>query len=258
MLREFSNLAWPKTPYAADMRPVARKVRLLTGMSIQWADDGSEVVPIGAAAVFIPVHRTASREIASDTLHFGYRSVAVEPNGDRSDIPAFVDSVLVQARREAEIIGWHSFPDDLHALRPPLTAPRAGIDAVGEAWADRPRRERGTALLVDTADSGMQLDNALTANRLDFGRELWRYRSPVALQQAYEELWSSAGRATGRDWHTQHIGAAGVMSALAVALLAGHQAQRLEWTGVFDATKPLGLVAWDAFPLVLVPDERQD
>ncbi|MFJ2187842.1 hypothetical protein ACIOJE_07720 [Kitasatospora sp. NPDC087861] len=257
MLREFSNLAWPKTPYAADMRPVARKVRLLTGMSIQWADDGSEATPIGAAAVFIPVHRTASREIVADTLHFGYRSVAVEPDGDRSDIPAFVDGVLVQARREAEIIGWHSFPDDLHALRPLLTTPRAGIDSVGEAWADRPRRERSTALLVDTADDGMQLDSALTANRLDFGPVLWRYRAPVVLQQAYEDLTVSTGQPGRQVWPTQHIGAAALMTALATALMAGRQAERLTWNGTFDVAKALRLAAWDTMPLVFDSTDRQ-
>ncbi|MFJ8472405.1 hypothetical protein [Kitasatospora sp. NPDC094011] len=259
-LREYSNLGWPETPYAADQRPVAKHVRLLTGMSILWADAGEKAVPIGAAAVFIPVHRTARRDIAADTLHFGYRAVTVGHDTDAADtgILAFLDGILVQARREAEIIALHSFADDIHGLRPLLTTPYAGIDSVTEAWNDRSRRERATAMLVDTADDGMQLDSALTAARLDFGRELWRHRAPMVLQQAYEDLWSSTGRATNRDWHTQHIGAAGVMSALAVALIAGRQTQRLDWAGVFNAAEPLGRVAWDTFPLVLALDELQD
>ncbi|MGW3232486.1 hypothetical protein [Kitasatospora sp. NPDC001095] len=258
-LREYTNLAWPQTPYAADKRPFAKHVRLLTAMSIQWADAGDKVVPIGAAAVFVPVKRTARREITASTGHFGYRAVAVEEDKDPVDteILKFVDSVLVQARREAEIIAWHSFPDDFHVLRPLLTAPCAGIDAMAEAWGDRSRRERSTALLVDTADDGMQLDSALAAARVDFGRELWQFRAPAILQQTYEDLWAPASRPESREWNTQHIGAAAVMEALAVSLLAGRQVQRLSWNGVFNAAKVLEAVAWDVFPLVLAPNELQ-
>ncbi|MFF1908607.1 hypothetical protein [Kitasatospora sp. NPDC058218] len=248
-MREFTNLGWPQTPYAAGMRPFAKKVRLLTGMSIQWADEGTGAVPIGAAAVFIPVHRTASRDITAETFHFGYRTVAMDPDSHRTDIPAFVDGILVQGRREAEIIGWHSFPDDLHALHSLLSTPHAGIDAVGAAWANRAERERSTALLVDTARDTMRLDSAIKAGGLDFGPVLWQYRAPDVLQHVYEDLTAPGVLAEDLVWHTQHIGAAALMSALAVALLAGQEAERLSWAEPFDVAQALRLAAWDTMPL---------
>ncbi|PPT14779.1 hypothetical protein [Streptomyces cinnamoneus] len=258
MLREFSNLAWPDTPYAADMRPFARKTRLLTGMSIQWADEGSAVVPIGAAAVFIPVHRTSAREITADTLHFGYRSVAMESSGDGADILAFVDSLLIQGRRKAEIVSWHSFADDLHALRPLLSKPHAGIEALGEAWADRTVRERGTALFIDTAgDDGTQLDSALASNALDFGPVLWSFRAPAVLQEVYEVLTIPTVSQEDLVWHTQHVGAAALMCALAVALIGGRQAERLTWQESLDLEQSLRLAAWDTMPLAFDPKPRQ-
>ncbi|MFJ9847630.1 hypothetical protein ACIRYZ_45890 [Kitasatospora sp. NPDC101155] len=66
-MREYSNLAWPGTPYGASRRPFPRQRQLLTGFAVQWADDGENAVPLAAAAVFMAVHRTAITVLARST-----------------------------------------------------------------------------------------------------------------------------------------------------------------------------------------------
>ncbi|MFC5911764.1 hypothetical protein, partial [Streptacidiphilus monticola] len=77
-MHEATSLLWPEGPYAAERRPFGHPQRLLTAISLLWADDGDRAVPLGYGSVFIPVHRTKSLLVDPDTIHFGYRALVAE------------------------------------------------------------------------------------------------------------------------------------------------------------------------------------
>ncbi|MFJ4093427.1 hypothetical protein ACIPYS_17755 [Kitasatospora sp. NPDC089913] len=243
-MREFTNLGWPEIPFSADQRPVARHVRLTAGFAVQWTDDGERAVPLAIAAVFVPVHRTATTILDPTTAHFGYR-VVVAGAEDQAALVDVVDELLVQARRDAAGIGWHAFLDDAHALINYAGGRTRGISAMVEAWADRRVREPGTAPLVDTAEDvdldGWSVLAACRAVRLHCPVGDGGLIPPNHIQDLAE---------TDPAGAVEKFGSSALLQALAVALLAGKQKGLLDWPDGFDLGQLATAVAWDAFPTV--------
>jgi hypothetical protein len=241
-----TNLNWPDTPYGADKRPVTKTVHLLTGMAMHWADDGQDTVPVSAAAVFLPVKRTQPITVHADTLHFGFRVAVAEHDHDASELLRFVDGILVQGRRHAAVLAWHSFADDLHVMQDLASERLPGVEAVGQAWQDRTHRERGCAPLADTADDldGTAELAADTAQRhgIELGMRLRELQRAQAIQRLHDAL-------TDNPPHPEHLlnfGAAVLAQALAVALLAGKAASRLTWDAPLDLAEAIERGAWHA------------
>lgn len=240
-----TNLSWPDTPYGADKRPVAKTVHLLTGMAVHWADDGQDTVPVSAAAVFLPVHRTQPTVVHADTLHFGFRIAVAEHDHDTQDVLRFVDRILVQARRHAAVLAWHSFADDMHVMQDLAPERLPGVLAVGQAWQDRTRRERGCAPLADTADDldGTAELAADTAQRhgIEFGERLRELQRAQATQRLHDAL---SDNPAYPEHLLRSLGAAVLAQALAVALLAGKATGRLAWDTPLDLAEVIERGAW--------------
>ncbi|MER7771539.1 hypothetical protein [Kitasatospora sp. NPDC096140] len=243
-MREYSNLAWPGTPYGGSRRPFPRQRRLLTGFAVQWADDGENAVPLAAAAVFLSVHRTAVTVLDPATADAGYRVVVADGDLESSGVVDVVDQVLVQARRHSAGIGWHSYPDDAHALAARAVGRTPGITAVAEAWTDRTVCDRGTAQLTDTAD-----DLGLTGRPVPLVAAEHNLRCPVgpgglltppALQELYE---TNTPAKAAEDY-----GSSALVQALTVTLLAGHARELLSWPDGFNVGQLAATLAWDHFP----------
>lgn len=254
-MRELTNLGWPDTPYGADERPVAKRVHLLTGMAMHFADGGQDTAPVSAAAVFLPVHRTRQTTIAPETLHFGFRLAVADHPGDGPELLRLVDRILVQGRRMAAALAWHSFPDDLHVMRALAAERLPGVTSVGEAWQDRGQRERGCAPLVDTAEdldpSATLAADAGLEHGIAPGERLLALQRPDAIQRLHDDLTDSP---TDTDAAVRALGAAVLTQALTVALLAGHATGRLSWTAPFDLGHALHLTAWHLLGPELDPD----
>lgn len=245
-MREMTNLGWPDTPYGADKRPVAKAVHLVTGMAMQWAADGQDAVPVSAAAAFLPIHRTRLAAVHADTLHFGFRiAVAGHGRDDSAGMLRFVDRILVQGRRHAAALAWHSYADDLHSMRTLARERLPGVMSVGEAWMDRTRRERGTAPLVDTAedlgDCAGPIADAAHRHGIDLGARLRALQRPDAVQRLHEDLTDDPTRP---DAAARALGTAALTQALAVALLAGQATDRLAWTAPLDLEDAIERATW--------------
>ncbi|MFD0332219.1 hypothetical protein ACFQZC_38500 [Streptacidiphilus monticola] len=53
-MHEATSLLWPEGPYAAERRPFGHPQRLLTAISLLWADDGDRAVPSATARCSSP------------------------------------------------------------------------------------------------------------------------------------------------------------------------------------------------------------
>jgi len=71
---ERTNLGWPETPFGSVTRPVQNPATWLTGLSLLWGETGDEAVLMGAAAVFMKVHRTRSLPVAAELATSGTES----------------------------------------------------------------------------------------------------------------------------------------------------------------------------------------
>jgi hypothetical protein len=244
-MRLLSNLNWPETPFGADKRPYGRKVQLVAGLAMQWADDGENAIPISAGAVFLPVKRTQLTRVEPSTLHYGFRVAVAHGPGDAFALLRLMDGILVQGRRHAAALAWHAFQDDLHVTRTLSTERLPGFTAVGAAWTDRVRRERGTAPLVDTAvDLGEHggVGEVAKVNGIELGW-LADLQHAATLQANFEALDTEPER---HGAVTDEL-AAGVLSqALTVALLGGLALHRIIWQEPFDLGEALQREAWHA------------
>jgi hypothetical protein len=255
-MRSLTNLGWPDTPYGSDKRPFPGNVRLLTALNIRWADDGSDAVPVGAAAVFVPVHRTKVTTITAGTLHFGYRSVVTEDVNDQAELLRVVDRILVQGRRHAAALAWHSYPDDLHAICALAKERLPGVSSVGDAWHDRATHARGVAPVVDTAaDLGRIASIADLAEHhgIDIGL-LLNALGPCGSAQPLHDLLSDTDKGTDRALLTDQVAVHALGHALAVALLAGEHLELLTWNVPFAVQDTLANVAWSDLPSLFSPN----
>lgn len=257
-MRESTNLGWPETPFGPVTRPVQKPGTWLTGLSLLWGEAGDEPVLMGAATVFVKLHRTRSLPVSAPLMNFGYRVLLPGAMGETAEIVRKLDVVLVQARRKSQIIAWHNAADDLHVL---CRLPRAegeprhpGVTAIADGWKDRTTRERGTALCVDTGHdlgpSGLISDTA-AAHGLEPLKSFAGGQQQASAQAACEALAEERAAAFSPDALAGSV----LSSALITALLGGKHTGRLHWEeplSIFDA---LSEAAWEAAPSLLARSE---
>ncbi|MDH6118044.1 hypothetical protein [Kitasatospora sp. GAS204B] len=248
-MRSYTNQLWPHTPFGADKRPFGHSVRLLTGFAVQWADNGQQALPVAAAAVFLPVHRTATKTVVPPMLHFGYQAVAVGSEEEAPQVADFLDRLLVQGRRHAAGLAWHSFEDDRAALLAHATGGAPGITALAQAWALREVRERATAQLTDTGEdlalTGWTIGQACRENELAVPDGSDGILMPHRVQAIYEYLGMDPPLAG------EKLACSAVVQAFATTLLAGLARRHIRWDGVLPVARIVRAVAWDSFPNVL-------
>jgi hypothetical protein len=252
-MRQLTNLGWPQTPFGPTGRPVQKPAQWLAALSLLWGDD-SKTGPVimGAALVVVKVERTKSTPVSADLLHFGYRAMVPESLDENDAVLTEIDQILVQARREAQVIAWHNGADDLHVLRQlsrPEGTPRLpGIEAVAQAWKDRTQRERGVALCVDTSHdlgpTGLVTVTA-RAHQLEPMPMFLGVRQQNDAQDACDDM---ARGVLGMGQVIESLAASVLSSALTTALLGGKATERLNWDETVLVSTALAAVAWDELP----------
>jgi hypothetical protein len=253
-MRSYSNLLRPDTPFGSVTDPWRRPTKWLAALALLWGEAGGDApcVLMGAGLVVMPVHRTRILRVSAPLASFGYHVVVPEEIGENDRIVKVLDDVLVQARREAQVIAWHNAADDLHVLQQlprPEGAPRhAGITAVAEAWSDRTVHERSTALCVDSSHdlgpaAGFISDTAV-AHNLEPMKEFAGAAQQEGAQLACEAL---ADDRPG-DYSPDVLAASVLTSAVSTALLGGKYAERLAWREPLSIAEFVGAVAWEVAP----------
>lgn len=239
----------------AEARDVADRSVLVMG------EAGPEPVIMGAAAVFMKVHRTRPLPVFAPLAQFGYRILVPDTLSENPTIVRELDTLLVQARRRAQVITWHNGADDLHVLlnlrRLEGEPRRPGIEAVAEAWKDRGRRDPSTARCVDTShdlgSAGLISDTA-TARGLEPVKSFAGSMQQERAQQACEAL----AEARTDDYAPDVLACRVLSSAVTTALLGGKHAGRLQWEEPLSVYSVLEQVAWQVAPSLLggVPHAR--
>ncbi|MEV6588146.1 hypothetical protein [Streptomyces acidicola] len=253
-MQQRTNLGWPETPFGSVTRPVQKPASWLTGVSLLWGEAGGEAVLMGAGAVFMKIHRTRSLPFSASLANFGYRVLLPDGTGQTSAIVNEVDTLLVQARRKAQVLAWHNGADDLHVLQQMPRADdeprRPGVTAVAEAWKARNVRDKSTARFVDTSHdlgpAGLISDTA-TAHGLKPLKSFIGEQQQASAQHACEAL--TEGRT--EDFSPDALAGSVLSSAVATALLGGKQADRIHWEKPLSLFDVLELVAWEAAPSLL-------
>jgi hypothetical protein len=253
-VRETTNLLRPDTPFGSVTNPWQKQTKWLAGISLLWGEAGDEPVLMGTGMVFISVHRTRSRSFSAPLANFGYRVLVPDAMGQTDQIVHQLDTVLVQARRQAQIIAWHNGADDLHVLqqlhRPEGASRHAGVNAVAEAWKQRTIRDPSTAGCVDTSHdlgpAGLISDTAV-AHDLEPMKSFAGEQQQTSAQEACEAL--ADGHAA--DYVPEALIGSVLSSALTTALLGGKHAGRLHWEGSVSIYEALEQVAWQAAPSLL-------
>ncbi|MEU6406777.1 hypothetical protein [Streptomyces sp. NPDC046985] len=253
-MQEMTNLSWPETPLGSVTRPIQKQGTWLTALSLLWGEADDEPVLMGAAAVFMKIHRTQSLPVSAPLIHFGYRVLLPDSLGQTAEIVRHLDVALVQSRRKAQFVAWHNGADDLHVL---TQLPRAegeprhpGVSAVAAGWRNRTAREKGVARYVDTSHDlgpvGLVSDTA-AAHGLE---PLKRFAGPQqqeSAQQACDAL--AAGRSAGDS--RDALAASVLSSAVITALLCGKHSGRLHWDEPLRLFDVLFAAAWQIAPSVL-------
>lgn len=252
-MREFTNLGWPLTPFGADKRAFPKQVFLFAATAVQWADDGDRAVPMAAGMVYLPVHRTRTQQLDPATFHFGYRALALTGEADAPAIAEAVDGHLVQARRHALAVAAHDYLDDAAGLLHWTSVHTAGISSVADAWKARAERERGTALLVDTAHDLIPREPKLSLACEVHGLTVAEGHGGLPLlldaQAAYDRIIDTDSPLADdvRESTAQALAHGAVYQALAVVLLAAKANGRVTWDARFPVSTVMDAVTWDVF-----------
>jgi hypothetical protein len=253
-VKELTNLAWPETPFGARTRPVQKLATWLTGVALLWGEIEGGLVLMGSAVVFMRVHRTRSTEVCAPLANFGYRVLLPEAVTETSGIARQFDVMLVQARRQAQVIAWHNGADDLSVLQQLPWAEGdwryPGVTGVAECWKDRSSRNAATAQCVDTSHdlgpAGLISDTATAHGLVPFHQFAGAHQQGRA-QEACEALAGIRPEVVSYDALACNVLAA----ALTTALLGGKHARRLHWEGELGVEDILRQVAWQTAPTLL-------
>ncbi|MFF9901251.1 hypothetical protein [Streptomyces longispororuber] len=249
-MRRITNLAWPDTPYGATDHLVQRKKRLLTGLALLWADSNGGPVLMGAAAVLVPVHRTKTTYLAASPLHIGYLALLAEHEDDTRPLVKALDELLVQARRDAPALAWHSAADDQHVLHT-VRHGGAGVTGITAAWKARKTPPKGIARCVDTAldigDDALLVD-AARHHGLPLDAALIPHQDQSHVQQRYQVMTAAHGDPAALRAVTGSIAAGALAQAYTVALLGGRHLHLLDWVEPPTAYASLERAAWDELP----------
>ncbi|MBZ9645292.1 hypothetical protein [Streptomyces sp. PSKA30] len=218
---------------------------------------------MGTAAVFMKVHRTRSLPVSAELANFGYRVLLPDATGQTAAIVRQLDTMLVQARRKAQIIAWHNGADDLHVLQQLPRAAREprhpGVNAVADAWKNRASRDPSTARCVDTSHdlgpAGLISDTA-AAHGLKALKSFAGGQQQASAQQACEAL----AEERTEDFSADALAGSVLSSAATTALLGGKHAGQLHWDEPLSIFDVLAQVAWEAAPSLLggVPQARNE
>lgn len=220
-MRQTTNLAWPTTPFGASQRPFGKSRPMLAALTVTTTGDRRL---LSAGLVYLTVDSTRTLTLNGthgQVLRFGYEVMTLNRAEPAEVLARVVDARLVACRREAKFVAGHDLAGDLEWLAKHAEGGRhvPGIDSVGELWADRTRKGRAVARMVDTAhdtDSfALDLDEACMLAKL----------------------------------HSHHIGEpstrATITEALGVALIAARHTGRYDWDRMLDLDEIVTEAAWD-------------
>lgn len=235
-MRDFTNLQWPEAPFGADQRPFGRRSPMLAAFALDWASpEDAGPIPVAAATVYLRVRRHGQQDVSDDGLSIGFRAVVIEDFADVPHLLALTDRALVRARRHAAIVAGHDLDTDLSRMAELAPAPLRGVAGARAAWADRAVRERGVALMVDTA-----------AEARDTGSELNVSLEPRTLAAPPEPFCRAA------------VARAVLARCLAIGLTAAVYAGRYRWEGTFRVTDAIDRAAWDLLSADRAGDKSAD
>ena len=223
-MREATNLLWTDTPFGGAHRPFADRTSLLAAFSITATGH-----PLAAAAaVYLPLPRARTLTVTDATVRFGFHALAAEEPAEAAAVVDLVDALLVQARRQAEILAGHRLDDQLAALTVAGAGQATrGIGAVRAAWHSQPL-ERGVARFHDTGSQ----PGPVTLADICSGYDL--HALPAEVPPA------------GADgfWAASQILRQLVIRTLATALIAARNTDRYQWDALhLDAI--VDTAAWD-------------
>ncbi|WP_148083734.1 hypothetical protein [Micromonospora sp. Llam0] len=225
-MREYTNLQWPQTPFGAEQRPFGRHWDMLTACTLEWSGRPEEAgLPVASAAVYLRVrkHGTA-QHIADDTLSVGFRTAVIEEPGEVPDLLRLTDRELTGARRLGVILAGHRLSDDLTRMNALSTVPLRGAAEVLSAWANRTVKQRGVAVMIDTA-----------AEAAATGAELDMHLEPVSVPVPTCPTCASG------------VARSALARCLAVGLTAAVHTDRYTWEGTSRVTETIDRAAWDVF-----------
>ena len=232
-MREFTNLQWPQTPFGAEQRPFGRHWDMLTACTVEWTGRwDAEAVPVASATVYLRVrkHGVAHR-IGDGTLSIGFRVVVIEDSAEVPTLLKVTEQALTGARRLGVILAGHRLDDDLCRMTALSAVPLRGAAEVLSAWANRSVKQRGVAVMVDTA-----VEASASGAELDMRLEPLSGRVPDCPACAAD----LARRALAR--------------CLAVGLTAAVHTERYVWEGTFRVADAIDRAAWDVLATSTGPD----
>lgn len=223
-MRDYTNLQWPEAPFGAEQRPFGHHRDMLAAFALVWttrADAGP--LPVAAATVYLGIRRHGTAyEVGEESLSIGFRATVVEDSAEIPHLLTLTDRALTRARRHAAILAGRHLGDDLTRMAALSPVPLRGAAGVLAAWANRAAKQRGLALMVDTAaeagDSGADLDMPLDP-------------VPYPVPDCPACAAGTARYALGR--------------CLAIGLTAAVHAGRYRWEGAFRVTDAIDRAAWD-------------
>lgn len=223
-MREYTNLQWPETPFGAEQRPFGRHWDMLTACTLEWtvgADGGT--LPVASSFVYLRVrkHGTA-HAISEGTLSIGFRAVVIDDPGQVPDMLTVTERELSGARRLGAILAGHALSRDLKRMTALSGTPLRGAIEVQAAWTHRDVKQRGTAIMIDTA-----VEAAETGTRLGMPTD----PAPARMPDCPACVGDVARRALAR--------------CLAVGLTAASHTQRYTWEGTFRVADAIECAGWD-------------
>jgi hypothetical protein len=223
-VREYTNLQWPQTPFGAEQRPFGRPCDMLTACTVEWTGavaDGA--LPIASAAVYLRVRKHGPAHLtADDTLSIGFHTAVIEDAAEVPDLLTLTDRELTGARRLGGVLAGHRLSRDLTGMNTLSAVPLRGAAEVLSAWTDRSVKQRGVAVMVDTASEA-----AATGAELD-----------IRLEPVFEpvpDCPACAAKAARRA----------LTRCLAVGLSAAVHTGRYVWEGTFRVAHAIDEAAWD-------------
>jgi hypothetical protein len=229
-VHDLTNLQWPEAPFGAQQRPFGGHADMLAAFTIDWAPQpGSGLWPVAAATVYLRVRRHGTAyQVGEDNLSIGFRTVITEDLAEVPELLALADRALTRARRHAAILAGHRLGDDLTRMSALSGVPLRGVAGVLDAWADRTVKERGMALMIDTAT-----DARTVGSDLD-----------MPLEAPSEPAPHDPGCCAA-------VARTALARCLAVGLTAAVHAGRYRWEGTFRVNDAIERVAWDVLSLSL-------
>jgi hypothetical protein len=223
-VREFTNLQWPQTPFGAEQRPFGRHWDMLTACTVEWTgrlDTGA--LPVASTAVYLRVRKHGDAQlVTADTLSVGFRTMVIEDSAEVAELLTVTDRELTGARRLGVILAGHRLGEQLTRMTALSAVPLRGAAEVLSAWTNRPVKQRGVAVMVDTA-----VEAAATGADLGLPVEL----VPAQVPDCPACVAGLARRALAR--------------CLAVALTAAVHTGRYAWEGTFRITDAVERAGWD-------------